>query len=223
MTDVLHDGILDVPVDTSAGLIALTGDVELLCRRTDEERPALLVLRLGGDGEWPGPVGVHEVNKWERALRRLERLDVLTVAVADGACGPAAVEILFAVDMRAGLAGATLRLAAGADGAWPGMGVYRLAERLGPAAARRLLLATDLGTLSATEALHHGLLDEVVADLAARLAGLHRAAAGRADVWMRRSLLLSAGQTPFEVALGTHLAACDRVLRSDRAADGDAA
>ncbi|WP_158624125.1 enoyl-CoA-hydratase DpgB [Micromonospora sp. HM5-17] len=222
MTDVPRDEVLDASVDTAAGLAALTAELQPLCRRVEEERPALLVLRLTGDGEWPGPVGVHDVNRWERAVRRLERLDVLTVAVAAGACGPAAVEILLAADVRVGLTDATLRLDTGAAGAWPGMGMYRLAQRLGSSAARRLLLATAPATFTATDARDHGLLDEITDGLDARVAELLRTG-GRRDVSMRRSLLLSAGQTSYEVAIGTHLAACDRTLRAGRAATRDAA
>jgi isomerase DpgB len=44
------------------------------------------------------------------------------------------------------------------------------------------------------------------------------AAAGGADLAIRRQLVLEAANTAFEDALGVHLAACDRALR--RAATG---
>jgi isomerase DpgB len=215
VTDVLYGEILDVAVDTTTGMVALTEQLLRLARRAENERPAVVVVRLTGTGAWPGPVGVHEVNKWERAVRQFERMDVPTVAVASGECGPAVTELLLAADLRWGDPGTSLRIGNDSGGAWPGMGMYRLAQRLGPGAARRVLLF-DLGTagLRAAEAVRLGLLDEVTGDPDARLAGLHRDAPRRRDTSMRRSLLLGAAQTPFEVALGTHLAACDRTLRA---------
>lgn len=191
----------------------------------DAAEPTVVVLRLGGGpagGEgWPGPVGVAAVNRWERALRRLERLPAATVAVAAGHCGGSALELLLAADHR--IAGADLRLSLPGTGGqlWPGMALYRLATRLGVGRARQLLLCAD--PLGAAGAHGFGLVDELAgagagatvgAAVAAAVTRLRRIAG--AELAIRRQLLLEAPATSFEEALGTHLAACDRQLRRGR-------
>ncbi|GAB2727290.1 enoyl-CoA-hydratase DpgB [Kitasatospora kifunensis] len=152
------------------------------------------------------------VNKWERALRRLERLDVPTVALATGDCGGTALEALLATDYR--IADPATRLLPGdADGVWPGMALYRLTNQAGLAATRRSVL---FGTaIPAEHALTLHLLDQLADDPSAALATIAdtlTATAG-AGLAIRRQLMHDAATTSFEEALGRHLAACDRVLR----------
>ena len=93
------------------------------------------------------------------------------------------------------------------------MALYRLANQVGAGRARQLAL---FGTeLPADRAAEWGLLDEVVPDPAARSAEVLDAFAGTRgkELAIRRRLLLDAGYTSFEDALGAHLAACDRALR----------
>ncbi len=54
----------------------------------------------------PDDLTVALVSKWERALRRLERLPAVTIAVADGDCGGPALDALLATDYRIGRRGA---------------------------------------------------------------------------------------------------------------------
>nr|CAQ52619.1 enoyl-CoA hydratase/isomerase [Streptomyces violaceoruber] len=202
----------------------LVAAVQEVCDRAEELGDEPVVVHLGGgpdDGTPPATdgVAVHLVNKWERALRRLERLETATVAVVSGDCSGPAVEVLLSCDYR--IAGPDLRLTLPfwAGEPWPGMLVYRLANQLGVARARSLVL---FGTaLSAQRAAEVGLVDEVTETVAAVTA--ERLARARdfagTELAIRRRLLLDAAATSFEDALGTHLAACDRALRrSDRTA-----
>ncbi len=70
----------------------------------DGRLPAVLRLHIRGGkdaGEaWPGDVNVSVLHHWEQVLHRLERLQGVTVAVASGACGGAALELLLAADHR---------------------------------------------------------------------------------------------------------------------------
>lgn len=156
------------------------------------------------------------VNRWERGLRRLERLSRPTVAVVHGDCGGIAIEALLATDLRVAAADARLHPRAETGGVWPGMGLYRLANQVGYARVRRWML---FGTaISATEALSLDLVDEVAADVtvatANAVASLDTSAGP--EVAVRRQLMLDATTTTFEEALGRHLSACDRVLRRNR-------
>lgn len=190
----------------------LVAAVAAFCDRVEDASGAeLAVIQLGGApaGPWPHDADVHLVSKWERVLRRLERLNVGTVAVATGDCGGVAMELLLATDYR--VASADLRLLVPAYGGavWPGMALYRLANQVGLAQVRRaVLFGVPIG---AAEALERGLVDEVAADPAAAVATL--GSRSGPELAIRRQLMLDATTTSFEDALGRHLAACDRTLR----------
>lgn len=186
----------------------------------DRDADAVVVLHVADTSApdyastaWPGDAGVHLVNKWEGALRRLERLAAPIIAVAEGPCGGPAIEVLLAADYRIGTADASLRLPGRQGEVWPGMALHRLTTQIGVARARRLVLFGI--ELSAGEAEAAGLLDEVTVDVAEAVDAATKMADGLAgsELAIRRRLLLDASTTGFEEALGTHLAACDRMLR----------
>ncbi len=197
---------------------ASVAELSAFCDAVEDHGAATAaVVRVSGapGAGWTDGLDVRLVNKWERAVRRLERLAAPTVAVADGDCGGPALDALLATDYRMATASVRLVVPAAADGAWPGMALYRLANQAGVTATRRAVL---FGTpIPVAEALGLHLVDEVVDDPAA---GPARAAelAARYEgngLAIRRQLMLDATTTSFEEALGTHLAACDRVLRRD--------
>jgi isomerase DpgB len=207
---------LDTAQPLSSALIA---GINLLCDRVeDADAETIVVLHLndrtsGGSRSWPGDVGIQTVNRWERALRRLERLSMVTVAVAEGACGGPALEVLLATDYRLGTRDLRLSLPELSGELWPGMVLHRLANQVGVARARRMVL---FGTgLSAADAVEAGLIDELVDDVVRGVTATTELA-GRvtgSELGIRRRLLLDAVSTSYEEALGIHLAACDRALR----------
>jgi isomerase DpgB len=181
----------------------LVAKVNAFSDRVEDAGPgAIATVHLTG-----APVGVahpdaiHLVNKWERALRRFERLGAAKIAVATGDCGGVATEVLLCTDYR--LASDDLRVLVAA---WPGMGLYRLANQVGVARLRRAVL---FGVpIPAPEAVTLGLVDEIGDDATALVA-----ARSGPELAVRRQLMLDATTTSFEDALGRHLAACDRELR----------
>ncbi|MFJ4671503.1 enoyl-CoA-hydratase DpgB [Kitasatospora purpeofusca] len=182
----------------------------------DDPARARVVVEVSGrpEGRLPEDLTVATVSKWERAVRRLERLPAPTVAVVDGDCGGIALDALLATDYRIATAAARLVLLVDGGATWPGMAVYRLAQRgAGASAIRRAVL---FGTpVELAEALALQLLDEVAADRArARaLAAARAGAVSGSELAVRRQLLDDAAATGFDEALGVHLAACDRALR----------
>lgn len=187
----------------------------LLCDQAEAGGGPLVVHVSGTPGPgWDDGLDVASVTRWERVLRRVEQAPVATVAVATGDCGGTALEALLVTDLRVA-APATRLLVTGPGGIpWPGMSGYRLVQQAGVAGVRRALL---FGLpLDAAQALGLGLLHEVSAQPEAAIEGLVPAA--RADLAMRRRLLLDATSTSFDEALGMHLAACDRTLRQVAAA-----
>lgn len=214
-------------IDTAETLSpALIATLDELCDRVEAAGDdAIAVLHLIGRDDavsaWPGQdVGIHAVNRWERVLRRVERLGAVTIAVIEGSCHGPALEILLATDYRIGTRDTRLSLPLTSGEFWPGMALHRLANQVGVAQARRLVLFAS--ELSAAQAMQLGLVDELVDDVVEGVSAT-TALVGRvtgAELGIRRRLLLEATTTTFEDALGTHLAACDRTLR--RAAAGTA-
>ena len=213
-----------VELDAGAPLSAtLIDTVNAVCDRIEDSTvPTTLLVWLDGQSDegdeqatelYPARLGVHTINRWERALRRLERLPALTVTALRGVCRGPALDLLLTTDLRIAAPGSALAPAMVAGATWPGMGLYRLASALGPSRARRLaLLGLDLPV---ADAAHWGLVDEVAEDLAGAVTSAitQLRDRNRTELAIRRQLLAEARSTTFEDATGTHLAACDRTLR----------
>ncbi|MEU4985008.1 enoyl-CoA-hydratase DpgB [Streptomyces sp. NPDC021969] len=187
-------------------------------RLEDATEPTVAVFELvGGTGDerapWPGEVGVHSANRWERAVRRIEQADAPTVAVVQGTCSGATMELLLATDYRIATPSSTFGLGGSSDVLWPSMALYRLVQQLGVARARRLALFG--GEIGAEEALAAGLIDRIEEQPGDTLGTLLESLAGLSgsEVRVRRQLLLEAATTSYDQAVGVHLSACDRALR----------
>ncbi|GGZ62273.1 hypothetical protein GCM10010387_64700 [Streptomyces inusitatus] len=203
------DGSAPLTAESVKALAALCDQAE------DHTGPAAVTLHVEGTPTegWTTGLSVAAVTKWERTLRRLERLPTPTVAVASGDCGGTALDAFLATDFRIAATGTRLLLVSDGEATWPGMAAYRLVQQAGVAAVRRALL---LGRpIPAAEAAALGIADEVTDDPASALAATVRAVAGLPgkELAIRRQLLFDATTTSFEDAIGPHLAACDRALR----------
>lgn len=187
-----------------------------VCDKVEDSGGAdVLVVRLSGApvGGPPRDLTTALVTKWERVLRRLEKLPITKVALVSGDCGGQALDVLLATDIR--IATPDTRLLVQVDGGatWPGMALYRLVQQAGYAAVRRALL---LGVpIDSGEALALRLLDELTDDPAEALAAVAASATAISgtELAIRRQLMADASVISFEDALGAHLAACDRALR----------
>lgn len=212
-------GDLMLRIDGSRVLTAESvAELSALCNRAEGgDANRFVILRVSGvpGPDWYNDLQVALVSKWERALRRLERLPAVTIAVADDDCGGPALDALLATDYRIMPAGARLVMPVMAGATWPGMALYRLARQTaGAALARRAGL---FGTpIEAAAAQAMGVIDDVAGNvaLALEMAMEVVGAVPGAELAIRRQLMLEAMTTTFEDALGAHLAACDRALRS---------
>jgi isomerase DpgB len=220
-------GITDVrlTIDSTGALSsALIAAMNQMCDDVEDAGGnSVVVLHLGSAADagatvsWPGEPDIHLVTRWERALRRMERLTAVTIAAVHGVCAGPAFEALLAADYRIVARDLRISLPLDSGAGWPGMVIHRLANQLGVAKARHLVLfATEV---TAGKAEQIGLVDEVVDDVtatvAARIAELSEMAG--TELAIRRRLLLEATSTSFDDALGAHLAACDRTLRTSQA------
>lgn len=155
---------------------------------------------------------IHGFNKWEKLVRRVERLQQATIALVDGDCVGGGFQLLLACDLRIARPGVSFSLPEVRLGFLPGMATWRLARYVGVGHAKRLILTgAEVGT---DEALRLGLLDAVHDDLSL---GLSEAlgSLGPAHVvaiTLARRLLLESGETCFEDAVGNFLAAQHRAI-----------
>lgn len=196
----------------SAGLVAALGAA---CDGAEDRGDGTVILDVSGVPAGPPDDGgtIALVSKWERVLRRLERLPAATIAVASGDCGGLALEALLATDYRIATPSACLLIPARGQATWPGMLLYRLARQAGAAAVRRAVL---FGVpIAAADAVTMHLIDELAGDTQGALAAAAELAASvpGAELAIRRQLMQDAPTVSFEDALGAHLAACDRALR----------
>jgi isomerase DpgB len=182
----------------------------------DDREHGVVIAHVSGapQGLAASARSVATVSKWERVLRRVERLRAVTIAVAEGDCGGPALEALLVTDYRIAVDGARLLMTAEDGVIWPGMALYRLCHQAGTGAARRTVLFG--APIEAGPGLAMGLIDELAGDVTGALAIATEVAAAwsATELAIRRQLMQDASSSTFENALGVHLAACDRVLRS---------
>jgi isomerase DpgB len=204
------DGSRPLSAESVAELSAVCDAAE------DGDAPGFVIVRVAGvpEPDGTGDLSVALVSRWERGLRRLERLPAVTIAVADKDCGGIALDALLATDYRIMSPWAKLVVSVVEGATWPGMALYRLTRQAaGAAPARRAGL---FGTpIAAGVAKAMGVIDEVAdnAATATEKAMEMAAAAQGSELAIRRQLMLEALTTTYEDALGAHLAACDRALR----------
>jgi isomerase DpgB len=205
--DLHVDGSQPVSADLVAAVNAFSDRVE------DAPGPVTAVVHVGGSPAHPVALDVKLVNRWERALRRLERLNAVTIGVATGDCGGVAAELLLTTDYRLATTDMRLLVPVDAGAVWPGMALYRLVNQIGIAKVRRAALFG--GAIPAAQAAALDVVDEVVGDpvVAVAVAVATIGACTDPDLAMRRQLMLDATTTSFEEALGRHLAACDRTIK----------
>jgi len=211
----IDDLVLHVDGSEPVSTAAVEAVLRICDRAEDGFATGLLTAYVSGAPRpgWTADLSVGLLTKWERAVRRLERLGLVTVAVAEGDCGGTALDVLLATDVRIAAPGTRLIVPAGGGATWPGMALYRLARQGSSSGVRTAaLLGTPLGAEQAATA---GLID-VVADrpdaVLTEIAAVSAGITGK-ELAIRRQLQLDASEHSFEEALGSHLAACDRALR----------
>jgi isomerase DpgB len=196
-------------------------DVNLACDQArDAGLGSVLAVRLASGKSRSAlfPAGghseLHMLSQWERALQRIEKVPIPTLAVVDGHCFGLMMEILLTTDFRIASEDSRIGLASVGQTLWPSMAIHRLVAQIGGAHARAAVL---LGTeWDAAAALAVGLINKVSKDVDACADAHVRfcAQAAFADLGIRRRLLLEATSATHDEVLGTHLAACDRALRA---------
>lgn len=216
--------LLDLGALGEMSLADLAASLDAFCRDVEAgagERFVVVVLpSVGpetGDRAWPvAGTTTADVGRWEKAVRRLERLAAVTLAVGSGHCGGPATDLLLVSDYRLVGDDFVLLVPVNDGHFFPSMTTYRLIQELSGAAVRQLVLwGSDV---SAAQAVGWGLVDRVVEEPelpTARAAAeqLLRLQGGAPELRLRRRLMAEDRHSGYDEALGVHLAACDRELR----------
>lgn len=227
--DLNNKGYRVIKLDLDGDAIpspALINSINTACDDADmAERKGYVMIRVEGQAvteqqhlwQFLCEADIQLITRWERALRRLEQLQLPTIITLRGYCNALALELLLAADYR--LAYSDLMLSTGYSQhvMWPGMHVFRLTNAIGVARARRLLFSTQ--HVSAGAAADIGLVDSLVSNEQQVSAQCEWACdSATAGLPIMRRLIIDAPSMTFEDALGAHLAACDKMLRNARQA-----
>lgn len=214
--DIEKMTVLQLSCTGDMPIIELTARLNALCEQADSAEHPIVILQLTAHVvdifPWPGQVNIQDVNRWERAIRRLERLPAVTIILVSGVIGGAALDLILTADYRIVTTDFQLHLPLNHGHIWPGTALYRLVNQVGMARSRQLLMGVrDIG---AQRALDIGLVDEVAGSTSPEILEIvsRFAAMSGAEVAVRRQLLLEVQAMSIDDAFGLHLAACDREL-----------
>lgn len=212
---IAKNPVLRLDITSTVTLIELTEQINSICARAEEKSPAVVIFQFmdGPFSQWPGPVSVQDVNRWERAVRRVEKLATVILAVIAGIANGPVLDLLLCSDYRIVSTDFKLQVPVNRGHIWPGMAMYRLVNQVGLARSRQIFMG--IYDITAQWAFDVGLIDEIsaVPFEASNIALSRLNAMSSTELSIRRQLMLEAQSTPFDEALGTYLAACDRELR----------
>jgi enoyl-CoA hydratase len=107
-----------------------------------------------------GELKIDWFRRFDEGVRRLEQLEVLTIAKIRGYAVGGGLLVALGCDLRIAAPDALFGLPSVLEALIPGMGIYRLPRFIGLGRARRMVLTGEL--ISASDALTLGLVDWVV-------------------------------------------------------------
>ena len=147
-------------------------ELEEVCQYLEDESPSSVVVFRGAGGVFTKgidlqefssrkPPDIHGFQKWERCMVAVERLKKVTMAVIEGDCVGAGLQLALVCDFRLATETARLVLDEVKQGFLPGMATFRLAKYVGMGVARHLMLSCQ--PVGAEEGLRVGLLSRVCA------------------------------------------------------------
>lgn len=206
---------LELNIAGVTDLTELTNKINCICDQAEDSH-AVIVLRLTSSSfdlmNKPHQMCIQNVNRWERCVRRLERLPAAVIAMISGTTSGPALELLLAADYRIATTNVQLSMTNNNGSIWPGMLIHRLVNQIGVTRSRQFLIGSH--KMTAQQAIEIGLLDELSNTEQAVQAAASRLGLMPGTEWaICRQLISDATTMTFEDALGAHLAACDRELR----------
>jgi enoyl-CoA hydratase/carnithine racemase len=191
----LHSVLDELETTDGLRILVISGAGRSFCTGIDLNALARGEIRL----EW--------FRRWEEALRRIEKLEAVTIAKLHGYVIGGGLQLALACDLRVATDNSKHGLPAVLEALIPGFGTWRLPKFIGLGRARRMVLTGEL--IEAPEAARIGLLDWVVpeGELAAMVAQITEQmlkGARTAQFWSKR-LVTASFNTGFEDALEMYL------------------
>lgn len=208
--------------------VQMVRELEDVCQYLEDDSPSSVVVFRGAGGTFTQgvdlsefsamkPPDIHGFAKWERAIVAVERLKKVTIAVIEGECRGAGVQLALACDFRLASEHASLVLDEVKRGFLPGMATFRLAKYVGMGQARYLMLSCQ--PLGAAEAARVGLVtrvcpgDRLEAEM--QRAVMEFLPVNGTTVALARRLLNESFSQDHEDFLGGFLAAQNRAITTD--------
>lgn len=205
--------VLTINLGPSSVLAELTECLKAVSSETYEHKQesVFVIIRCEGMIDCASESeSVRSIGAWEKALRQLEMGHAFIIFISDSEVFGYAFDLLLISDVRILCPDSRMGFSMRDGASLPRMSLYRLANQVGQAHARRLGLAAIV--LGADEALQLGLADEISDDLAESLdsALAKFGDAPTSELAIRRRLILEAHALEYDNALGAYLAACAR-------------
>ena len=214
--------VIYLKIDATQPLtFSLIKEIEDVCNSIEDSgQNSILLMHLIGQQDqtfshvWPGTVDILYVSKWEKVLRRLEKVAALIITVLEDSCSSLALELLLVSDYRIAAENLIISISRAPNMIWPSMMLHRLVNQIGLAQSRPIVL---YGTsITAKQAAELKIINTISSDITMEVTKFAHLlnSVNITDIAIRRQLLLDTKSASFEDILGTHLAACDRTLRS---------
>jgi len=223
---------LNRPTNGNRLTIMMIDEMLQVCRYLEDKTDCrFLVLRGAGKDFCAGidlldfasdtKPDVHGFSRWEKLVRALERLPLITIAILHGECAGGGLHIPLACDARVAVNDAFFHFNEAPLGFLPGMALFRLAKFVGLGRARRMALTGR--HVDAVEAEHIGLVDHIcTANVLEQMLSTVMAEFGRPDrvtIELIRRLLDESFEMCYEDYLGGFLAAQYRAIQGSTFCD----
>ena len=161
---------LNRPGQKNATSAQMTDELQKAFHKIEDESTCRMLVIRGDNGMFSCGIDlrdfpadqkpdVYGFSKWERMLRTLERLPVITIAAIEAECAGGGMQVALACDVRVAAKDAVFHLYEARFGFLPGMSVFRLAKFIGLGRARRMALTGR--RVNAAEAERIGLVDHL--------------------------------------------------------------
>lgn len=185
---------------------------EAVDRAEDDPGCTALVLELAESTDEGSDASLGLWSKWEKAVIRLERLRVPTIALVAGRVHGMVFDLLLAADLRIVDPATTFAVHEIADGAAPGMLLYRITRCVGLGHAKRIVFGEAV--VHVAEASRLGLVDVVTGSpVRAAVEAAGRASRAGNAWYLARRLMLESHARDVDDALGGFLAVQERLQR----------
>ena len=98
-----NTNVLTLHIDGAIMLIELTARITQLCQQAEQEQAMICIKFLDCSlnmSDFAQKIQIQDVNRWEQAVRRIERLSHMVIAVVSGTLSGPGFDLLLTADYR---------------------------------------------------------------------------------------------------------------------------